>query len=158
MYLHKPTAIQNSGECGVEIAILAGAKELGISTGGFAKLGYATEKGQQAVLRERFYLTDTGLNDDYKVTVQNSMGVGLVVYIGDSNPDRAATANLIADNQKARFLLLNNPDDFTAVLALRQFIKESSPSIIHITGDRGSESPSVGVTAKKLLLNVYGCI
>ena len=145
--------IISGGQTGADQGGLQAARELGISTGGFAPRGWLTEDGPMRALLQYFGLKECaqhGYPARTKANVLQSDGTLLV------GPHRTAgsalTAKLANDNRKPLFHVPFNDAEDDRIGEFRYWLERFGIRVLNVAGNRESESPGIRQFTKDFLI------
>jgi Circularly permutated YpsA SLOG family len=153
---HLVKRIISGGQTGADIGGLSAAREIGISTGGFAPLGWMTESGPNEGLLRSFGLKECE-EDGYpartRLNVANSDGTLLV---GDYRIGGTRLTYEIAQGlNKPIFLLPYSkpaPEVDTRLMQFRDWLVATSVQVLNVAGNRESEAPGIAEFARLFLV------
>lgn len=142
--------IISGGETGAGRGALEAAKELGLETGGWARMGYWTEEGPDMSLKEEFGLEEivsTYYKERSRVNVRYSKGTAL---FGDMTREGNKLALLHCNNEIKRAIINPSADE------LRHWVDQFGIDVLFVTGDRESQNPGLHAKVKKLIAKAFG--
>ena len=143
------TKIISGGQTGADQGGLAGAKELGIATGGTAPKGYRTEAGNNPSLRDLYYLEESRYWPyTYRTrdNVRNSNGTLWVGNIG--SPGYWCTKRACDDKKKP---WIENPTG----LDLWEWVQHYQIYTLNVAGNRESKNPGIFEKTKALIIEAF---
>ncbi len=147
-------AVHSGGQTGTDQGALMAAKELGITTGGWAPKGYKTELGFERELLEGFGLKEGPDYSYYWRTFENikDTDVTIVLSVKQKSSGTAMTMSGAIRYKKPRILIV--PSDPGAKAELLSFLRKHKPSVINVAGNRESVAPGITNLVKEFLLDV----
>ena len=141
----------SGGQTGADISIVQVGMRLGIAIGGLVPKGWRTERGAAPEL-ERFGFSESD-SSDYRVRTRLNVAFSDATLIFATNPDSDGTRLTIDHAQRlGRPCLVLNPFDTDAEERLRRWLRDTSPEVLNVAGNRESRSPGIGQRAEQVLL------
>lgn len=150
--------IISGGQTGVDQAGLRAARRLGISTGGWATLGYRTLAGCQEDLLRGFGLVEH-LSPRYEDrTGMNVVHSDATIRIASdfNSPGERCTKRALLQHGKPYFNVLVADGKIVqeprARLALRAFLEQWCVRVLNVAGNSEQTSPGIGAIAEEFLV------
>ena len=144
--------IVSGGQTGVDQAALRAARAAGLETGGWAPQGWATEDGPAP------WLADWGLVEceepGYPArTRANVRDSDATLWLGDyHSPGGRTTLDACRLQGKPFMICYPVTTRSSQVVA---WIRERSPAVLNVAGNRESTSPGIGARAERFLAVVF---
>lgn len=141
----------SGGQTGADISIVEVGARLGIAVGGLVPKGWLTERGPAPEL-EQFGFAESD-STDYRVRTRLNVENSDATLIFATNPDSDGTRLTIDHAQRlGRPCLVLNPFEATAEKRVRHWLRDMSPEVLNVAGNRESRSPGIGRRAEQILL------
>lgn len=148
--------IISGGQTGADLGGLKAAKKVGIKTGGFAPLGFKTEKGSNPELATVYDLIASS-SDDYKIRTSANIRASHATIIFATNAGSAGTKLTLKTCEAAKKpYVLINPFAADASALVLNFLTEvhtryKRAIILNVAGNRESKSPGIELRVEALL-------
>ena len=151
---HRPRLVVSGGQTGADKAGLVAAYHCGIKTGGYAPLGYRTERGPDLTLASTYGLTELSTVNYFDRTQKNILAADATIIFSTkrSSPGTRATYRLCSEINKP-FILLD--PDMHEAYAVRYFLNLHKPDILNVAGNRESKSPGIFDRVCQILIEVF---
>ncbi len=141
----------SGGQTGADISIVAVGARLGIEIGGLVPKGWRTERGAAPELEQSGFTESD--SSDYRVRTRLNVEHGDATLIFATDPDSDGTRLTIDHAHKlGRPCLVLNPFEVTAEKRARRWLRDTSPEVLNVAGNRESRSPGIGRRAEQILL------
>ena len=140
----------SGGQTGADISIVAVGARLGIETGGLVPKGWRTERGAAPELGQ-YGFTESD-SSDYRVRTRLNVEHSDATLIFATDPDSDGTRLTIEHAHRlGRPCLVLNPYEATAERRLRRWLRDISPGVLNVAGNRESRSPGIAQQAEQVL-------
>ncbi|MFA0813564.1 YpsA SLOG family protein [Microbulbifer epialgicus] len=152
--MYWPEKIISGGQTGADIGGLDGARRVGISTGGWAPLGYLTEEGARPEMLKSYGLVESHsakYRERTRQNVENSDATLILATL--PNSDGTALTLNYCQNLGKPYILVNPSRD--CIAEIRGFINSVKPEILNIAGNRESISPGIADKTAKIIQQVF---
>lgn len=148
---YRPEKIISGGQTGSDIGAIVAAKDMEILTGGWAPLGFKTEKGPQPVLASYGLLEteDSGYNLRTELNVCDSDAT-LIFARNPRSKGTLLTMQCAMRNGKP-FSPPINPTDPDAYAQVSEFLLKHRPAVLNVAGNRESVAPGIARQVVDLL-------
>ena len=141
----------SGGQTGADISIVAVGARLGIAVGGLVPKGWRTERGPAPELEQSGFAESD--SSDYRVRTRLNVEHGDATLIFATNPDSDGTRLTIDHAQRlGRPCLVLDPFEASAVKRARQWLRDTSPEVLNVAGNRESRSPGIARRVEQILL------
>jgi len=151
-----PNKLITSGQTGVELGALVGAKSVGISTGGTAPRGFITERGaQESVLKEQFQLVphpQVCPSFCLKDNIDKSDITLIFSVKPHSKRIRQAIELCVEKEQKHLIVDIMLDDSYNSV---QRFLTEHNPMTINIIGNQESTVPGIAIKSRDFIKDLF---
>lgn len=146
--IHK---IISGGQTGADQGGLAGAKQVGITTGGTAPKGYRTDEGNNpGLLRDIYGLKESGSWGYPPRTALNVKQSDGTVWFGNvTSPGGKLTKRLCEDNHKP---FLENP----TAAGLLAWAEANGIRVLNVAGNRERSKPGIHDYVRYLIASAFG--
>ena len=146
--------IISGGQTGADQGALIAAREMGITTGGIAPLGWLTEEGPREELLASFGLVECSETGYAARTRENvAAGDGTLVVGQHEKGGSRLTVDVCRELKKPVFFLARDAD---ATREFREWIDANSIVVLNVAGDRESDSPGIGAFTRDFLVRALG--
>ncbi len=146
------TKVISGGQTGADFGALLGARDAGLETGGFAPLGWRTERGADLRL-PGFGLVQTDTADWKTRTRLNvwNADATLIICPAFRSAGSVATYHLAARSGKPFLQILNllRPD-----LDLATWLDSHEISVLNVAGNRESVTPGIEAWTRRFIGNL----
>ena len=141
----------SGGQTGADISIVAVGARLGMEVGGLVPKGWRTERGPAPEL-ERLGFAEAA-SSDYRDRTRLNVEFSDATLIFATNPDSDGTRLTIDHAQRlGRPCLVLDPFKTGAEKRVRRWLRDTSPEVLNIAGNRESRSPGIGRRVEQVLL------
>ena len=139
-----PLKIVSGGQTGADIAALVVASKLGIPTGGFAPLGYRTEKGNKPEILKAYGLQETSSEaypERTELNIQYSDAT--LIFAKNQSSPGTVSAQRFADKHNKPIRILDPWNEYATVRAAN-FLAEFKIEVLNVGGNRESSFSGIG--------------
>ena len=141
----------SGGQTGADASIIEVGARLGLDVGGLVPRGWRTELGPAPELA-RFGFSEAA-SSDYAVRTRLNVEQSDATLIFATSPDSDGTRLTIEHAERlGRPCLVVDPFDPAAADRTRRWLRETSPGVLNVAGNRESRSPGIGRCAEGVLL------
>lgn len=142
-----------SGQSGAEVGALVASERLGLSSGGYAPLGYLTSVGlKRGALRDRFGLSmscTTSLVDCLISNIRGSHGV--LVFMPKGAGKGITLTNFICARWGKPMAVID-PFSPAATFDLEKFLANASIEVLTVTGQMESKAPGIAAKVAEVMV------
>ncbi len=143
--------IISGGQTGADQGGLFAARDLGMSTGGTAPLGYRTEEGPAKWLKH-YGLTESYSAGYTRRTLDNVLNSGGTVVFGIRSPGSELTISTCISRLKPHLQFIDTFDKDT----FKQWIQTHHIAVLNVAGNRESVNPGICEKVRKFLVGCQG--
>lgn len=149
---YKITKVVAGGESGAEIGALVGAERARIKIGGAATSDFYTETGPQPfILRDRFKLAPSPSPCPVART-KNNIQYSDATIIFTTDPEDEYIQKVVEQcNKLDKIYCMVNVTKGNHAELVNNFLSITKPSIINVTGDKKSTTPSMAHLTAKII-------
>jgi hypothetical protein len=150
---YRPAKIVSGGQTGVDRAALDAAQRLRIPRGGWCPRSRLAEDGR---IPDDYPLEETPSSDHSQRTERNVLDSDgtLILYRGVIRGGTLLTQRLAARHKKP--CLAVDLDEPVPQRNVSDWLRSNRIEVLNVAGPRESQSPGIGATAERYLLQLFG--
>lgn len=146
----RPEKIISGGQTGADQGALVGAKQIGLTTGGWMPRGFLTEAGAMPEMATLYGMREHPSPLYPPRTRQNVLDSTGTVWVGEANGSRGyARTMLEADKAERPFRVVATADE------LRRFVEDFGIRVLNVAGPRASHDPMAHRRAAELIIEAF---
>lgn len=147
----KPKKIISNGQSGAALGALVAAQKAGLATGGWAPLGFKTERGPQPDALIALKVEEHPSHEDGPAARKNVIDSQATVIFTITPKSNSSFIAVKSCEFESRPYILINPNSSMAKVDLESFLERHQPDILNVTGNRDSSSPGIAKQIRNLL-------
>lgn len=152
----KKVCIMTTGNTGAEIGALAGAKTVGLQTGGIALKDWMTEVGPQQEVLSNYGLTEGKYASAEKLTGMMAKKANVtIIFLQFYHMPETLNALVSCDDLRKPVLPIN-PYREDAAEQVVAFLEKHKPKSVFVTGNREGKTPGMAKQVFNLFKVLFG--
>lgn len=146
----------SGGQTGVDQAALKAARDVGLTTGGYAPKNFKTEVGYSPWLAEAYGMVECSSEDYMQRTRRNvnKSDATLILCMDQDSPGTKATI-LHCKNVKMPYYIIDLSLNVVDVYDVLGWLKLHNVQTLNVAGNRESKNPGVFDLAYKVLYSIF---